>query len=222
MTVFLLHNKMKLAFHTLREGSGPRLLLLHGLGEHSPKEPPADVADWPGAIYALDFTGHGESTAPGGGGYTAELLMGDADVALGMIQEATVLGRGLGGYVALLLAGARPTQVRGCIIADGHGIAGGGDRPGLPVVRGVAERESNPDPFALVELASDLRPPDYAAGFAQLALEHSGMAQPVSVAAKARPDWLKAVLQQQGVVERTVAEAVADYSEARVASGATR
>lgn len=222
MTVFLLHNKMKLAFHTLRDGSGPRLLLLHGLGEHSPKEPPADVADWPGAIYALDFTGHGESTSPGGGGYTAELLMGDADVALGMIQEATVLGRGLGSYVALLLAGARPTQVRGCILADGHGIAGGGDRPGLPVVRGVAERESNPDPFALVELASDLRPPDYAAGFAQLALEHSGMAQPVSVAAKARPDWLKAALQQRGVVERTVAEAIAAYGEVQAASSTTR
>lgn len=222
MTVFLMHNKMKLAFHTLRDGSGPRLLLLHGLGEHSPKAPPADIAGWPGPMYALDFTGHGESTAPGGGGYTAELLMGDADVALGMIGEATVLGRGLGGYVALLLAGARPAQVRGCIIADGHGIAGGGDRPGLPVVRGVAERESNPDPFALVELAADLRPPDYAAGFARLALEHSGLAEPVSVAAKARPDWLEAVLTEQGVMERSVADAIGLYSHALAPNGSTR
>ena len=216
MTVFLLHNKMKLAFHTLRETSGPKLLLLHGLGEHSRKELSGEVASWPGAVYALDFTGHGESTIPGGGGYTAELLMGDADVALGMIGEATVLGRGLGGYIGLLLAGARPRQVRGCIIADGHGIAGGGDRPGMPIVRGVAERDTTPDPFALVELAADLRPADYAAKFAQLAAEHSGLDVAVTVSAKARPDWLKAVLAQRGSTEGTVAEGLERYARIAV------
>ncbi len=218
MSVFLQHNKMKLAFHTLRNGGGPHLLLLHGLGDHSPKEVPADVVAWPGSIYALDFTGHGESTSSGGGGYTAELLMGDADIALQMVGEATVLGRGLGGYVGLMLAGARPAQVRGCIIADGHGIAGGGDQPGLPIVRGVAARESTPDPFALVELAADLRPPDYAARFAQLAMEHSELTEPVSVAAKARPDWLEAVVKQHGVTQRSVAEAIGFYASP-VASG---
>lgn len=212
MTVFLTHNKTKLAFHTLRSGDGPALLLLHGLGDHSPKTVPADVEAWPGPVYALDFTGHGESTVPGGGGYTAELLMGDADIGLSMIGQATLLGRGLGGYIALLLAGARPLAVRGAVIADGHGIAGGGDRPGTTMVRGVPEREGTPDPFALVELAADLRPPDYAAKFAELAREGSGLERPVTVCAKSRPDWLKAVLGERGVAESSLPEALAYYA----------
>lgn len=212
MTVFLTHNKTKLAFHTLRTGSGPALLLLHGLGDHSPKTPPADVAAWPGPIFALDFTGHGESTTPGGGGYTAELLMGDADIALAMIGKATLLGRGLGGYIALLLAGARPEAVRGAIIADGHGIAGGGDRPGPTVVRGVPERDSTPDPFALVELAADLRPADYAEKFVALARAGSGLDRPVTVCAKSQPDWLKAVMIQVGVDQSPLEDALSYYA----------
>jgi pimeloyl-ACP methyl ester carboxylesterase len=39
--------------------------------------------------------------------------MADVDIALRHLGEATVLGRGLGGYVAFLIAGARPTLVRG-------------------------------------------------------------------------------------------------------------
>ncbi len=212
MTVFLTHNKMKLAFHTLRGGEGPNLLLLHGLGERSPKAVPADVSNWPGAVFAVDFTGHGESTMPGGGGYTAELLMGDADVAMSMLGSATILGRGLGGYVGLLLAGARPRSVRGTIIADGHGMAGGGDRPGPTVVRGVPERETTPDPFALVELAADLRPPEYAEQFVALACAGSGLERPITVCAKAQPDWLKAIIRQPGVKEASLEDALSYYA----------
>ena len=216
MTVFLAHNRVKLAFHTLRPGEGPALLLLHGLGDRSPKAVPSEAEAWPGSVYALDFTGHGESSVPGGGGYTAELLMGDADIALAMAGRATLLGRGLGGYIALLLAGARPQQVCGAIIADGHGIAGGGDRPGPPIVRAVSERQGTPDPFALAELAADLRPPDYAATFVQLACEGSGLEQPVTVVAKARPDWLAAVVQQPGVRQSGVADALSLYASLQV------
>src|SRR5687767_5829579 len=100
----LTHGKVQLALHTLRaEGEGRPLLLLHGLGESSPASVPGEVAAWPGPICALDFTGHGASTVPPGGGYNPEVLMGDADVALGELGEVTVVGRGLGGYVGLIL-----------------------------------------------------------------------------------------------------------------------
>jgi pimeloyl-ACP methyl ester carboxylesterase len=58
-------------------------LLLHGLGEASPRSTPDYARDWPGPVHALDFTGHGRSSLPTGGGYTAEMLMADADAALG-------------------------------------------------------------------------------------------------------------------------------------------
>ena len=96
MTEFLTHSRVKLALHTLKEAGEPKLLLLHGLGERSPKEVPKQFNAWPGSIYALDFTGHGESTVPRGGGYTAELLMSDADISLAHLGKATIEGRCFG------------------------------------------------------------------------------------------------------------------------------
>ncbi len=52
-----------------------------------PRPRPSTTAG-PGPIFALDFTGHGASTVPSGGGYTAEMLMADVDAAL------AELGRG--------------------------------------------------------------------------------------------------------------------------------
>ncbi len=211
MTVFLTHNQVKLALHALRDGYGPALLHLHALGEHSPAVVPADLEAWPGPVFALDFTGHGASTVPHGGGYTAEVLMGDADTALAMTGPATIVGRGLGAYIALLIAGARPKAVRGAILCDGAGLAGGGDRPGPVMVRGVPGRATAPDPFALVELASDLRPREYVRRFAELATANSGLDPAIAVAARARPDWLKAVIEVPGVRETPLAEALELY-----------
>lgn len=213
MTIFLSHSKTKLALHTLREGDGGSLLLLHGLGEHSPRATGPELATWRGPIYALDFTGHGESSVPGGGGYTAETLMADADAALAVIGPLTVLGKGLGAYIALLLAGARARQIHGALLCDGPGLAGGGDHPGPVIVRGVPERQTAPDPFALVELASDLRPSEYAVGFVGLARQLSGLSEPITVCAKARPDWLKAVLAESGVTTGNVDEALQRYGQ---------
>ena len=62
----LTHGRVTLALHELQAANGARpLVLLHGLGLRSPKELPDDVTSWSGPVYALDFTGHGDSTTIG-------------------------------------------------------------------------------------------------------------------------------------------------------------
>jgi pimeloyl-ACP methyl ester carboxylesterase len=127
---WLEHYRVRLALHELRPGAGRALLLLHALAARAPERVPPELSAWPGPVYALDFTGHGASTVPKGGGYTCELLISDADHALAKLGSATVVGRGLGAYVALLSAGSRPKQVRGAILLDGPGLAGAAPFPG--------------------------------------------------------------------------------------------
>jgi pimeloyl-ACP methyl ester carboxylesterase len=220
-TEILRHGKIDLALHHLRRppaaDAGHTLLLLHGLGEASPTSIPPVVAGWPGSIAALDFTGHGGSSVSHGGGYTAELLLADADVALGTLtaddpaRAVTVLGRGLGAYTALLLAGSRPALVRGAILADGPGLAGGPTGPTSQSFFSLATDGSTPDPYALVELGRDLRPPDYAASFVRLALNGSPLDEPIAVCAVIRPDWLTAVANEHGVMNVSLAEALTVY-----------
>ncbi len=223
-TVFLLHNKIDLALHLLRPEpltamrSTRPLLLLHGLGDRSPTEVPRWVEVWPGSIAALDFTGHGRSTVPAGGGYSPELLMADVDHALAHLTDddpdrsITVLGRGLGAYVALQIAGARAGQVHGAILADGPGLAGGPTGPSSQSFFALDTDGTAPDPYALVELGRDLRPTDYAMSFVPLATAGSRASNPITVAATVRPPWLAAVADAPGVVEASVADALAAYS----------
>lgn len=210
----LTHSKVTLALHELRGGSGRPLLVLHGLGERSPAEVPAMAAAWPGPVHALDLTGHGASTIPAGGGYTCEVLMGDADAAIAHLGPVTVLGRGVGGYVALLIAGGRPTEVRGAVIADGPGLFGGASGPSSPRHTTVpVDAVAPPDPFALQDLATDVRPPDYATSFVRQATHGSGLETPISVAAIGRPAWLEAVVGEVGVTTTGVADALAAYAD---------
>jgi pimeloyl-ACP methyl ester carboxylesterase len=123
-----------------------------------------------------------------------------------------VYGRGLGAYVALLVAGARSDIVRGTILGDGPGLAGGGTSPGSPfVVLPAPAKVVPPDPFALVELTQDVRPPDYATAFARQATQHSELPEPIAVVARGRPEWLAAVTDEPGVVVTTLPEAMALY-----------
>jgi pimeloyl-ACP methyl ester carboxylesterase len=199
--VIVRHNRIDLALHHLRTGDGDRpLLLLHGLGEHTPTGVPEHLAVWPGPVWGLDLTGHGASSIPAGGGYTCEILMGDVDAALAHLGPATVYGRGLGAYVALLIAGARPDLVRGAVLDDGPGLNGGGPEPGTsyvlpaPLAQGGA-----PDPYAQLELSRDVRPADYAAAYARQATTLSGLDTAVVVCAVVRPPWLTVVAAEPGV-----------------------
>lgn len=233
----LTHVRSRLALHVLRAPvpslEGRPLLLLHGLGEHTPAGVPGFAHSWPGPVYGLDLTGHGRSSHAPGGGYTAEILMADVDAALAELGPATVVGRGLGGYVALLIAGARPELVRGAVIADGPGLAGGGPAPHSPMVvappaaafdqaiapvfddpraPGADAGVPDPDPFALVELSRDVRPEDYATTYARQALQFSRIDQPLAIAAVVRPPWLAAVAAETGVVAEPASVALARYA----------
>lgn len=217
-TRLIRHVRVELALHELRPGGTRPLLLLHGLGEQTPAAVPPTVAGWDGSVWGLDFTGHGGSAVPAGGGYTAEILMADADAALAELarstgEPTTVLGRGLGAYVALLVAGARPEQVRGAILSDGPGLAGGGPGPGFPsLARPPAPTGRTPDPYALLDLSRDIRPPDYATTFVRQALQLSGLDTPIAVTAVVRPGWLAAVVDEPGVASMDIAAALRLFS----------
>lgn len=217
----LRHGKIELALHHLRPAGNHHsrpLLLLHGLGESSPTAVPTWVSSWPGSIAALDFTGHGASTVPYGGGYTAELLLADADAALAALTAdqpdatITLLGRGLGAYIALQLAGARSTKVHGAILVDGPGLAGGPTGPTSQSFFSLPTTDSAPDPYALVELGRDLRPPDYATSFVRLALAGSQLDEPIAVSSIFRPEWLDAVAHEHGVMDLPLGEALTAYA----------
>jgi pimeloyl-ACP methyl ester carboxylesterase len=165
------------ALHELRGGSGPALLALHALGGAA-----ADLAPlatrWRGPVWGLDFSGHGASDHPRGGSYTPELFAADADAALAEIGEARLVGSGLGAYVALLVAGSRPTRVPAALLLPGRGFEGGGAQPdrATPVAERNArvlamldaERGAPFDPLATT-CERDLRPPDYARTYADAA-----------------------------------------------------
>jgi pimeloyl-ACP methyl ester carboxylesterase len=173
--------RIEVALHTLRDAEGPTLLCLHALGGRA-----ADFAElaphWSGRVLALDFAGHGASARPRGASYTPELLAGDADAALAHAGgPVRLLGVGVGAYVALLLAGARPAQVPAAYLLPGRGLEGGGAMPRFYVdadaqrtesarlLEAAAHRDApGADPMARV-LDSDPRPPDYARAFADAA-----------------------------------------------------
>jgi pimeloyl-ACP methyl ester carboxylesterase len=200
-TVRLRHNRVELALHQVRAGEGRALLLLHGLGESAERMSTLQLK-WSGPIWALDFTGHGESDVPRGGGYSAEILMADADVALRHIGEATIVGRGLGAYIAFLIAGARPALVRGAVLLDGPGLAGGAVHmsSSTELTSAGPRLGHTPDPWALIELSRDARPPSYAVTFARLATATSGLDDPIAVSCKVSPPWVEAISAEPGVM----------------------
>jgi pimeloyl-ACP methyl ester carboxylesterase len=163
---------VSLALHPLREGAGRPLLCLHAVGG-SARDFRDAAQRWPGPAFGLDFSGHGDSQPLRGGGYFPENLAGDADAALARIGPALLLGAGIGAYVALLLAGARPDAVAGALLLPGAGLEGGGAAPDpasntLARWTDFAAPPPGCDP-AVRRLERDIRPPEYAEAFARAA-----------------------------------------------------
>lgn len=175
----VVHGRVALALFELRPGptGAEPLLLLHELGSSSRAW---DGEPWPGtgAVYALDLAGHGASDDRPGAAYTPELFAADVDAALAALGPCRLVGAGLGAYVALLVAGARPELVPRAVLLPGRGLAGGGEEPVADMLAGFARdlelcaagRPSAESCHPAVwSCERDVRPADYARDFARAA-----------------------------------------------------
>jgi pimeloyl-ACP methyl ester carboxylesterase len=170
------HGELKVCLHALRrEGEAEPLLLLHALGGSAADWDVGRLA-WPGPVYALDFSGHGHSDSVRGGAYHPEYWACDADIALAAIGgRASLVGAGVGAYVALLLAGARAQEITRALLLAGAGLDGGGampdfERPFQPPQHPRGPRLSTPSTDPAVDFSQfGVRTPKYASGFARAA-----------------------------------------------------
>jgi hypothetical protein len=97
-------------------------------------------------------------------------------------------------------------------LTDGPGLAGGGSASNSPYIPYVDPAQpAPPDPYALVELAIDVRPRDYASVFARQAAQFSGLTQPIAVCARERPAWLAAVMSELDIEIHTLSQALAMF-----------
>ena len=198
------HGRVALALHILkRESDGPPLLLLHAL--HGSSADWADeVCTWPGGVYALDFSGHGDSDWLPGRGYAPEVFVAEADMAIARIASGDrplcIAGAGVGAYVAVLLAGARADVTAGVLLLPGAGLVGGGATPDQMDEAGASEwrtavatpprREGEPSPDPMVNRCErDVRPLYYIEEFARAAPPLHIAPMPVM------PPWLQAALE---------------------------
>lgn len=197
----LQNGRVTLELQLVVAGEGTPLLLLHELGSCA-KRWDVDRLEWPGPVYALDFAGHGRSGRLSGGGYHPESYLADADLGLEQLGDrAAVAGAGIGAYVALLLAGARPDRVPAALLLPGRGLAGGGSLPDFErspdrielwearIEQAARSFAPGTDP-AVAGCETDVRPVDYACDFARAArqLLFSGAAE----TAHPLPEWWRA------------------------------
>ena len=175
-TTRLRHGRIELALHSRPGDGGTPLLLLHAL--HAGSGANKLAAAWTGPVHALDFAGHGESDWLQGGGYSPELFAADADIALAHLADdgvaVCVAGEGVGAYAALLLAGARPDQVRAVLLAQGEGLGEGDGEPDFEAQPTRWDPLPDAEPGAAFDPALsraniDFQPSDYVRSFAERA-----------------------------------------------------
>jgi pimeloyl-ACP methyl ester carboxylesterase len=108
----------------VKVGSGPVLLLLHGLGcDHTTWEPVIDALAKRFTVLAPDLLGHGESAKPRAdysvGGYANG--MRDLLTVLG-IDKVTVVGHSFGGGVAMQFAYQFPERTERMMLVSSGGL----------------------------------------------------------------------------------------------------
>ena len=111
--------------HTETAGTGPAVVLVHGIGD--------DGSVWAGTVEALgadfacttiDLPGHGRSPAPSEqAAYEREAVLASIDAVLDRTGPAVYVGHSLGGYLGLTHCLTRPGVVRGLVlVAAGPGF----------------------------------------------------------------------------------------------------
>jgi pimeloyl-ACP methyl ester carboxylesterase len=99
-------------------GTGPTILLLHGLmGRATTWRPVAHWLTRYGRVVGLDARGHGHSPHRGGG-WRTEDFVADAAELLDETEPAVVVGHSMGGLHAWCLAATHPELVRGIVVED--------------------------------------------------------------------------------------------------------
>eukprot|EP01112_Ceratiomyxa_fruticulosa_P012061 TRINITY_DN3320_c0_g2_i3.p1 TRINITY_DN3320_c0_g2~~TRINITY_DN3320_c0_g2_i3.p1 ORF type:complete len:364 (-),score=71.91 TRINITY_DN3320_c0_g2_i3:138-1229(-) len=125
----VVHIKNGAYINTLKAGSGPPIVLVHGFG--------AGLGFWAAnigalstrfTVYAIDLVGFGRSSRHEWKGKTSEDAEGlfvdsinDWAVTVGL-KKFTLLGHSLGGYIAASYALKHPTQIQHLILADPWGV----------------------------------------------------------------------------------------------------
>lgn len=110
--------------HWVEAGSGPAVVLLHGLCGSSRwwnANIPALAADF--RVLAVDLVGFGRSRCPG----PLPDLAGLADLLASWMEQvgaasAHLVGHSMGGHVAIHLAARHPERVRRLVLADAAGL----------------------------------------------------------------------------------------------------
>lgn len=111
-------NGVRLAYTLCGRGAG--VVFLHGwmCNRKFWQRQCRELADRNFRCLAIDFRGHGDSEAPGGG-YTIEQLAGDVSAAMAALEfgPAVMVGHSMGGMVAQQFCLERPEQTAALVLA---------------------------------------------------------------------------------------------------------
>lgn len=116
-----------LRVHYLEGGSGPPVVLVHGLGSHAQQDwsrllPPLVQAGY--HLYAMDLIGYGRSAKPTNWNYTISEEAKFVEAFMDAKQLATVdlAGVSMGGWIAATVALEQPQRVTRLVLFDSAGM----------------------------------------------------------------------------------------------------
>ncbi len=114
------HNPAPLKLHFTTVGSGPAVLLVHGMADDSSVWDATVAAAGPNlACTTVDLPGHGRSPTPSEeAAYRREAVLDALDGVLAQIGPAVMVGHSLGGYLALVHHLTRPGVLRGLVLVS--------------------------------------------------------------------------------------------------------